>query len=158
MPSVGDRLSPSAAILWRRRNHHQCKAQSKEQLPNNKILLLDVMVRLEAADSSILLASQRANIAQDTLVRDPFFKQMPSFFDLTFEELMKAKHPTAWVEFETGEINEAEMFNKFFKDRRQFDGDALRQIMVGHAIFLDLVQVMLACLTSLDVPKRLPVR
>jgi len=39
---------------------------------------------------------------QDTLVRDPFFKQMPSFFNMTFEQLMRDKHPTAWIEFETG--------------------------------------------------------
>ncbi len=61
---------------------------------------------------------------------DPFFKHMPRFFDLSFEQLMKAKHPTAWVEFEVGKISEEQLFDRFFLDGRRFDGDALRQAMV----------------------------
>lgn len=30
----------------------------------------------------------------DTLVTDPFFEHMPPFFDMTFKELLAAKHPT----------------------------------------------------------------
>ena len=36
----------------------------------------------------------------DTLVYEPFHHEMPAFFGLSFDELMAAKHPTAWVEFE----------------------------------------------------------
>lgn len=64
-------------------------------------------------------------------MRDPFFKQMPLFFNVSFQQLMKDKHPTAWIEFETGSISEAELFRKFFSDGREFDGEALRQTMVS---------------------------
>jgi hypothetical protein len=30
----------------------------------------------------------------DTLVTDPFFEHMPRFFNMTFKELLAAKHPT----------------------------------------------------------------
>lgn len=61
---------------------------------------------------------------------DPFFTQMPKFFNMSFEELLRAKHPSAWLEFERDEISEQELYQKFFSDGRQFDGDALRQLMV----------------------------
>lgn len=64
-------------------------------------------------------------------MRDPFFDQMPQFFGISFQQLMKAKHPTAWIEFETGSIDESELFRKFFLDGSQFDGDALRKCMVS---------------------------
>lgn len=82
-------------------------AQSSQQPP---VLLLDVM---------------------DTIVTDPFFEHMPRFFNLTFKELLAAKHPTAWVEFENAIITEDELFAKFFADGRQFDGQALIQHMVS---------------------------
>ena len=40
----------------------------------------------------------------DTLVVDPFRKVMPEFFGLTLQELIAAKHPTAWVRFERAEL------------------------------------------------------
>ncbi len=55
---------------------------------------------------------------------------MPAYFEMTFDELLKAKHPTAWVEFEHGEINQDELFAKFFKDGRSFDGEGLVKLMV----------------------------
>lgn len=56
-----------------------------------------------------------------TLVHDPFFAEMPGFFGLTFDELLEAKHPSAWVEFELGRISEEEFLDRFFADGREFD-------------------------------------
>jgi HAD superfamily hydrolase (TIGR01509 family) len=70
-----------------------------------KILLLDIM---------------------DTVVRDPFATEEPAFFGLTLKELQRQKDPTAWVEFELGEIDEAEYFRRFFADRRPVDGLGLK--------------------------------
>lgn len=61
-----------------------------------------------------------------TLVRDPFFEDMPAFFGLTLKELIAHKHPTAWVEFEHGEIDEAACMAKFFRDARPFDVAAFK--------------------------------
>lgn len=64
-------------------------------------------------------------------MQDPFFEHMPRFFSLSFHELLAAKHPTAWVEFEKAQITEQQLFDKFFHDGRDFDGPALVQHMVG---------------------------
>ncbi len=56
-----------------------------------------------------------------TLVHDPFFAEMPEFFGMTFEELLEAKHPSAWVEFELGQRSEEDFLRSFFADGRDFD-------------------------------------
>lgn len=48
------------------------------------------------------------------------------------QELLAAKHPTAWVEFENDQITQQQLFDKFFADGRQFDGEALIDHMVRH--------------------------
>jgi HAD superfamily hydrolase (TIGR01509 family) len=57
----------------------------------------------------------------DTLVHEPFYHEMPAFFGLSLEELLAAKHPTAWIEFELGRLSEADFLASFFRDRRRFD-------------------------------------
>lgn len=66
---------------------------------------------------------------QDTVVVDPFYKHMAPFFGLTFQELLDAKHPTAWLEFERGQVDEAQFAAIFFKDGRHVDPVALRAAM-----------------------------
>jgi HAD superfamily hydrolase (TIGR01509 family) len=56
-----------------------------------------------------------------TLVHDPFFEEMPEFFDMRFEELVRSLQPGAWVEFELAERTEGEFLRDFFADGRQFD-------------------------------------
>jgi len=56
-----------------------------------------------------------------TLVHDPFFEEMPRFFGMSFDSLLEAKHPDAWVEFERGELSQDEFLSGFFADRREFD-------------------------------------
>lgn len=53
----------------------------------------------------------------DTLVRDPFHDAMPSFLGLTKAELIRVKHPTAWVDFELGRIDEEEFLSLFLPER-----------------------------------------
>jgi len=56
-----------------------------------------------------------------TLVHDPFFFEMPEFLGMTFEDLLEAKHPHAWVDFELGKRTEADFLRSFFDDGRDFD-------------------------------------
>ena len=56
-----------------------------------------------------------------TLVHDPFFVEMPEFFGMTFDAMLEAKHPSAWVEFELGERSERSFLDNFFADGRDFD-------------------------------------
>jgi HAD superfamily hydrolase (TIGR01509 family) len=60
----------------------------------------------------------------DTLVHNPFFEEIPTFFGMTHAELVGIKHPTSWVEFERGEIPETEYLRRMFADERQFDASA----------------------------------
>ncbi len=66
----------------------------------------------------------------DTLVYNPFNREIPEFFGLSSAELLAQKHRTAWVRFETGEIDEAEYLRIYFADGRDFD----------HAAFLSVVR------------------
>ncbi|OIW01135.1 hypothetical protein TanjilG_25243 [Lupinus angustifolius] len=81
----------------------------------------------------------------DTLVRDPFYHDVPSFFGMSMTELIHCKHPTAWIEFEKGFINEVELASKFFKDGRDFDLQGLKTCMTnGYSYIQDIEGLLLA--------------
>lgn len=80
----------------------------------------------------------------DTLVRDPFYEEMPAFFGCTLEELLAAKSPTAWVDFELGRIDEAEYHRRAFRDGRVYDGAALLAHMVRAYTWLEGTEALLA--------------
>ncbi|WOL04142.1 hypothetical protein Cni_G12863 [Canna indica] len=94
-------------------------AQRQRKLP---ILLFDVM---------------------DTLVRDPFYHDIPTFFQMPMKELLEEKHPTAWIEFENGLIDENELARKFFKDGRSFDLEGLKECMVRGYSYVDGIEALL---------------
>ncbi len=56
-----------------------------------------------------------------TLVHDPFFQEMPEFFGVAFQDLVRQLRPGAWVEFELGRRSEGEFLSDFFADGRSFD-------------------------------------
>ena len=96
-----------------------------------KVLLLDVM---------------------GTLVHDPFYDVVPAFFEMTLDELMAAKHPTAWVEFEHGKLDAGTFLDRFFADGRAFDrGAFMRAVREGYAL-LPGIGPLLAELANLGVP------
>jgi HAD superfamily hydrolase (TIGR01509 family) len=78
-----------------------------------------------------------------TLVRDPFFEEMPAFFGLSLKELLSVKHPTAWVEFEHGAIDERACMEKFFVDQRSFDVDAFKAHVAEAYAWLPGVEALL---------------
>ena len=77
-------------------------------MANRPIILLDVM---------------------ETLVCEPFYEALPNHFGMTLEQLLEAKHATAWVEFEKGVITEDEYIQKFFRDGRDVERNALRECL-----------------------------
>lgn len=79
-----------------------------------------------------------------TLVHDPFYEEIPAFFGMSLDELIAAKHPRTWVEFELGEIDEAEAMARFFADRRQVDVVGLKSCVSKAYRFLDGVEPLLA--------------
>ena len=67
---------------------------------------------------------------QDTVVYDPFYHRVPEFFDLSFSELLEAKHPEMWLLFERGQVDEASFLQNFFADGRPFDHLGFVNMMV----------------------------
>ena len=59
-----------------------------------------------------------------TLVQNPFYLEIPAFFGLTVSELRRCSDKTSWLEFERGEITEAEYLRRMFADERWFNNDA----------------------------------
>ncbi|CAO2832564.1 unnamed protein product [Amaranthus hypochondriacus] len=82
----------------------------------------------------------------DTIVRDPFYHDIPAFFGMSMKELLECKHPTAWNEFEKGLIDEDELARKFFKDGRHFDLEGLKTCIKRGYSFLDGVEELLRAL------------
>lgn len=73
---------------------------------------------------------------------------MPKFFDVSFSELLESKHPTAWIEFENNLIDEQQLFDKFFKDGRRFDGKALVDSMVAYYDYIEGMEPLLSRLQA----------
>ncbi|KAK4385724.1 Flavin mononucleotide hydrolase 1, chloroplatic [Sesamum angolense] len=106
----------------------------------------------------------------DTIVRDPFYHDVPAFFGMSMKELLECKHPTAWIEFEKGLINETsggimiqqgtpktysyilnsrnyffqmELARTFFKDGRPIDLEGLKSCMRRGYSYIEGVEALL---------------
>jgi len=87
-----------------------------------------------------------------TLVHDPFATEMPAFFGMSFDEMLKAKHPHAWIDFERGALSEAEFLARFFADGRSFDGEGFVRCVAASYRFLPGIEALLQELASRGVP------
>jgi len=88
----------------------------------------------------------------ETLVTEPFYDAMPAFFQMTLDELLQVKHPTTWLEFEKGEIDETEHFRRFFRDGRPIDGPGLRQCVLRGYRWIEGMQPLVAELHERGYP------
>jgi HAD superfamily hydrolase (TIGR01509 family) len=88
----------------------------------------------------------------DTLVRDPFFTHMAGFFGLSFDELLRRKHPTTWRHFELGQVDEQTLFEQFFADGTPIDGAAFKRCVRDAYAWIDGVEPLLAELKARGVP------
>jgi HAD superfamily hydrolase (TIGR01509 family) len=91
----------------------------------------------------------------DTLVRDPFFTHMPAFFGMSWDELIRTKHPTAWRDFELGVLSESELYRSFFSDGRAIDGVGLKRCMGEAYAWIDGMEALLAELHARGVDMHL---
>jgi HAD superfamily hydrolase (TIGR01509 family) len=83
-----------------------------------------------------------------TLVHDPFYVELPAFFGLTLDELIAQKHPTTWIEFETGAIDESSAVQRMFRDGRAVDRVELKKCLRGAYRWLDGAAELLADLRA----------
>ena len=96
------------APLSRRRT--RLKAATETDSTPRRIILFDVM---------------------DTLVIDPFFTGVHTVLGCeTMQDLFKAKRPETYEAFETGEISEDELWQRYFADDRAVDVAAVRKHFV----------------------------
>ncbi|MEL6338828.1 MAG: HAD family phosphatase [Myxococcota bacterium] len=72
-----------------------------------------------------------------TVVYDPIHKELPGFFGLTLDEFFRAAEPRSWIAFELGEIDEHECMSRFFRDRRAFDVEAFKDMLLDTYCFID---------------------
>lgn len=78
-----------------------------------------------------------------TLVYEPFFVEVPRALGMSLEALLAAKHPTAWLEFERGEIDEDTFRSRFFTDGRDYPHERMRAAMVDAYRLLDGIEALL---------------
>ena len=88
----------------------------------------------------------------DTLVRDPFYEDMPAFFGWDLGRLIAEKHPRTWLEFELGRIDEADLWRDFFADGRAFDHAGLKRTTVAGWRWLPGMRELLEELRAAGVP------
>ncbi|KAB2621298.1 hypothetical protein D8674_023480 [Pyrus ussuriensis x Pyrus communis] len=79
----------------------------------------------------------------DTVVRDPFYRDVPAFFGMSFDELIECKHPTAWIEFEKGITDEVELARTFLKDGRPLDLEGLKNCLRKGYYYVEGVEELL---------------
>lgn len=101
---------------------------------NDSVLLLDVM---------------------GTLVYEPFYRDVPAFFGMALADLLQVKHPTSWVEFESGSLSEEEFYMRFFEDSRVFDHEGLANCMRSAYRFIDGAEDLLRDLQAAGVEMHL---
>ena len=87
-----------------------------------------------------------------TLVHDPFYEEVPAFFGMTLEELLKVKHPSVWSACERGEVSVEDMETRFFADSRAYDIGGLRQTMARSYRWLPGIEALLSTLQARGVP------
>ena len=84
----------------------------------------------------------------DTLVCDPFREVMPAFFGMTLQQMLQAKHPTAWGRFERGELSEEQFLQQFFADGRAFDRQGFREAIRSSYAWLAGMEQLLGSLAG----------
>jgi HAD superfamily hydrolase (TIGR01509 family) len=79
-----------------------------------------------------------------TIVEDPFYTAMPAFFGLSLRELVALLHPTSWVEFEQGLIDETTHASRFFRDGRAWDAAAFKEHVRSAYRYVEGMEALLA--------------
>lgn len=83
-----------------------------------------------------------------TLVHDPFYEDVPQALGMTLEELIAQKHPTAWVDYEKGILDEAGLRARFFLDGRDYPHEAMKAAMVEAYDWLEGTEALLGELSD----------
>ncbi len=86
-----------------------------------------------------------------TLVYDPIKREIPEYFGLSLEQLYERKHPTAWIDFERGNISEKTFFHLYFPNHSEPIDSGLRRVLFDSYRWLDGMESLLAELNDRDL-------
>jgi len=87
-----------------------------------------------------------------TLVHEPFYEEIPRHFGVTLDALLEQLHPTAWIEFEEGRLDEEEYLRRWFRDGRAVDAEALHACLRASYRWLEGMQPLVAALAARGHP------
>ncbi len=88
----------------------------------------------------------------DTLVVDPFFAGIESFFGCDRQSLLRGLAPGVWPRFETGELSADQFYAAMFHDGRSVDGAALEAFLRSRYRMIDGVLPLVEALAHREVP------
>ncbi|RMG17910.1 MAG: HAD family phosphatase [Planctomycetota bacterium] len=80
----------------------------------------------------------------DTVVVDPYPEVVAGFFGLAVDTLERLQDPGAWTAFERGELGEAELGQRYFRDGRPCDVPRLRRALASAYRFVPGMEELLA--------------
>ena len=75
----------------------------------------------------------------DTVVRDPFFHELPRRLGRSIEQLFRLLDGQAWIAFETGAIDESTYLRRMFSGSPPggVSAEEVRDVIVGGYAFVD---------------------
>ena len=88
----------------------------------------------------------------DTVSHDPFYDEMPRILGMSFSEMLRLKHPTAWLDFECGRLAEEDFLARFFADGRAFDHETFRRAVFDAYRWLDGMEDLVDALVARRIP------
>jgi putative hydrolase of the HAD superfamily len=89
----------------------------------------------------------------DTVIVDPFYREVPVYLGTSLEELIQVKHPTSWIEFETGLTDEMSFLTRFYREDTGLKlacPEEFKQIFFSAYRFVDGIETLLATLRAND--------
>lgn len=91
----------------------------------------------------------------DTVIVDPFYREVLDYLGMTLPDLGVVKHPTSWLEFETNLCDEVSFLERFYRPETQLklaDPESFKQIFSDNYRFVPDMEALLSELTALGHP------
>lgn len=91
----------------------------------------------------------------DTVIVDPFYREVPDYLGTTLEALLTVKHPTSWIEFETGRTDETSFLERFYREECDLvldDPEAFKETFFSSYRFVEGMEALLGDLKAFGHP------
>jgi HAD superfamily hydrolase (TIGR01509 family) len=91
----------------------------------------------------------------DTVIVDPFYREVLDYLGTTLPALGQVKHPTSWLEFETNACDEASFLERFYRPETGLkleDPEAFKLIFSDNYRFVSGMEALLTELANLGQP------